>query len=945
MINFFSKLLFKLRNTSFFKKVNLGQFFWNKKFKKKLRIGFTLLEMSITILILSIILIGTISFQVFTDEKSKENITIDKIRRIELAIREYSLKNEKLPCPANITLAETSSSYGEELRSDGECWVSDSKFSSNNLIYGSVPTKTLGLTNDYAVDAWNNKISYVISKGYGDNKIHLAGDSQTLRIENVSAAEVANNAVYVLVSGGKNKNGVFRESGTQAENNLGLTDSKNAFSDGFSQIFVKDINTNSFDDIVVFKTKDALVFKEDLETLPCTLKDLRELDSDWDYTSHDSCDINGICKQGTIITSSEDCPDGKISKNPKAVMTSYRPVRKCLKYGQWSDIIFPCIDGCGESNIGSIETGILFEGLDNYININYLKRGKFGEEITLECIGRIGYIKLRCEEGSWKYVDGDCYEKDLVITVCKNNELNSNSKNFIFTGTTGTTAIGGVVSNGSCNTGYMLEGSPIMATCQLDGTWSFSGGSCIAITCQNNQLNSNPNNFTFTDITGVAVLGGVVNGACSTGYVLQGGGTTPTATCQADGTWSFGGGPCVAIVCQNSQLNPNPKNFIFSNTTGTTAVGGVVSNGNCNTGYMLDGSPITATCQADGTWSFGGGSCVSTCDKSILNSNPNNFTFTDITGVAVLGGIVNGVCSTGYTLQSGGTTPTATCQPDGTWLFSGGPCISAVVCQNNQLNSNPNYFTFTGITGTTAIGGIANGACSTGYVLHGSGTTPRATCQSNGTWSFSGGPCVPPGGACSNSIINNNTVHFVFPGLSPTGNTPNGTVIHQGECSSSYNVQYQGDYDLRATCNNGIWNYNGGPCLPSCQNSTLNSNEDHFYFENTTGTTAVGFSQYTSYCETGYNIDGGSWNIMATCQTDGTWSFTGGPCLASCLNSQLANNPNHYAFSYSGDYTGSGVTLWGNCAPGYERISGPWAFNAICSKGVWTFSGGVCGPQ
>lgn len=818
MINFFSKLLFKLQNTSFFKKVNLGQFFWNKKFKKKLRIGFTLLEMSITILILSIILIGTISFQVFTDEKSKENITIDKIRRIELAIREYSLKNEKLPCPANITLAETSSSYGEELRSDGECWVSDSKFSSNNLIYGSVPTKTLGLTNDYAVDAWNNKISYVISKGYGDNKIHLAGDSQTLRIENVSAAEVANNAVYVLVSGGKNKNGVFRESGTQAENNLGLTDSKNAFSDGFSQIFVKDINTNSFDDIVVFKTKDALVFKEDLETLPCTLKDLRELDSDWDYTSHDSCDINGICKQGTIITSSKDCPDGEISKNPKnisVVGTSYRPVRKCLKYGQWSDIIFPCIDGCGESNIGSIETGILSEGLDNYININYLKRGKFGEQITLECIGRIGYIKLSCEEGLWKYVDGDCYEKDLVITVCKNNDLNSNSKNFIFTGTTGTTAIGGVVSNGSCNTGYMLEGSPIMATCQLDGTWSFSGGSCIAITCQNNQL----------------------------------------------------------------------------------------------------------------------------------NSNPNNFTFTDITGVAVLGGIVNGVCSTGYTLQSGGTTPTATCQPDGTWLFSGGPCISAVVCQNNQLNSNPNYFTFTGITGTTAIGGIANGACSTGYVLHGSGTTPRATCQSNGTWSFSGGPCVPPGGACSNSIINNNTVHFVFPGLSPTGNTPNGTVIHQGECSSSYNVQYQGDYDLRATCNNGIWNYNGGPCLPSCQNSTLNSNEDHFYFENTTGTTAPGFSQYTSYCETGYNIDGGSWNIMATCQTDGTWSFTGGPCLASCLNSQLANNPNHYAFSYSGDYTGSGVTLWGNCAPGYERISGPWAFNAICSKGVWTFSGGVCGPQ
>ena len=66
--------------------------------------AFTLLEMSVVILFIGILIVGTINFQLTIDKKSKENITIDKIAAIEKAINGYILENGKLPCPASINI-------------------------------------------------------------------------------------------------------------------------------------------------------------------------------------------------------------------------------------------------------------------------------------------------------------------------------------------------------------------------------------------------------------------------------------------------------------------------------------------------------------------------------------------------------------------------------------------------------------------------------------------------------------------------------------------------------------------------------------------------------------------------------------------------------------------------------------------------------------------------
>ncbi|XP_078666423.1 uncharacterized protein LOC144908582 isoform X2 [Branchiostoma floridae x Branchiostoma belcheri] len=99
-----------------------------------------------------------------------------------------------------------------------------------------------------------------------------------------------------------------------------------------------------------------------------------------------------------------------------------------------------------------------------------------------------------------------------------------------------------------------------------------------------------------------------------------------------------------------------PANGVLS-TTATSYQ--TVVNFTCNTGYVLNGA-VTATCQADITWS----NPVPTCTPiqcPILTAPANGALSTTATSYQI---VVTFTCNTGYVLN--GTTNT-TCQSDGTW--------------------------------------------------------------------------------------------------------------------------------------------------------------------------------------------------------------------------------------------------------------------------------------
>lgn len=407
--------------------------------------GFTLLEMSIVVLILGILLVGGINLHLSIVELSEKNLSSDRIYVVDKAIREYVLKNLHLPCPSNILLSETEDNYeenfGKELRGvDSGCFTKNSSFFEHgNYIAGGVPTKVLGLPSEYAEDAWGNRIVYIVDKEYARSKIGFfasGGASMNIKgTQDTGEKVVTNRAVYVLISSGQNGNGAFRD-GIQNDIDTNLDDAKNIISTkastsynpldpgsstNFNPVFIKDINNKNFDDIVYYRDKNSLIFELDLEDSPCSMKELHNVvDSNYPDSNNVNCN-HGICFQGTEIYSKSPCGDNMISENPNIdTDQNYKPSRRCQKYGQWSNIMYECTPGCGRANIDTLtdaSKGFPNPGdLLNSIEVKYLYRVRADDTITLDCKGQSGYVILKCEDNGanlyWTIQEANCIDID-----------------------------------------------------------------------------------------------------------------------------------------------------------------------------------------------------------------------------------------------------------------------------------------------------------------------------------------------------------------------------------------------------------------------------------------------------------------------------------------------------------------------------------------------------
>ena len=130
--------------------------------------GFTLLEMSIVLIIMAVMLGGGIStFLAYVKKEGYQN-TEQRLQRIEEMLVKYRRVYNRLPCPADITRAVDTSEYGREALNKGSCTggVIAANLSSGNMVSGMVPTKTLGLPDDYAFDSWGRRIRYAVDKRY-----------------------------------------------------------------------------------------------------------------------------------------------------------------------------------------------------------------------------------------------------------------------------------------------------------------------------------------------------------------------------------------------------------------------------------------------------------------------------------------------------------------------------------------------------------------------------------------------------------------------------------------------------------------------------------------------------------------------------------------------------------------------------------------------------------
>lgn len=267
--------------------------------------SFSIIELSIVLLIISIISVTSVSL--FSSKNEVENIksTKEKMAVIYQALKNFVVANKRMPCPADPTLKTIDSAFGLEAKdnSSDNCNVSlgDSKqtppdASDTTIFQGAIPIYALGLSDDMIKDNFGYKFSYIMISGHEkdfnydnidqsisqiDNSFeYTANENTALELTYGSNGHVEYPAL-IIISHGKNGYGAYDYNG-----NINLNTPLASVNNNEAQNYAYDINSDTpqikidsdfyyngsgiFDDIVFYKNKDNLIMDIGWEEKLCT---------------------------------------------------------------------------------------------------------------------------------------------------------------------------------------------------------------------------------------------------------------------------------------------------------------------------------------------------------------------------------------------------------------------------------------------------------------------------------------------------------------------------------------------------------------------------------------------------------------------------------------------------------------------------------------------------
>lgn len=244
--------------------------------------GFTLVELSIVLMIIVAVMGGAIMMLSMSLEDLSNKNTLAKLKTLQQALHDYRIAYNRLPCPANSSAYVPSDNrFAEGAATASNCTGGTPAADMGNATaaVGMVPVRDLGLPDDMAFDSWGRRIRYAVSPDYvttnafdnvprGDNTVRLTVKN------NDSDLTIADTAAYVLVSYGANGHGA-RGGMTGTLLNAGSTNAGELLNCKCTSSAVADTSTpgtfvqggvkpdpndplNNFDDIVVFATRSEL---------------------------------------------------------------------------------------------------------------------------------------------------------------------------------------------------------------------------------------------------------------------------------------------------------------------------------------------------------------------------------------------------------------------------------------------------------------------------------------------------------------------------------------------------------------------------------------------------------------------------------------------------------------------------------------------------------------
>lgn len=192
--------------------------------------GFSLLELAIVVSVLALMIASILPILTQAQLQRKNKELSFRMDRIEQAIQQFVQINNRLPCPSVRGYATGHASYGIEAATPGTCTSTYS--SGTNGVLGLVPTRTLGLPDDYGFDPWDRSITYVVdTRATGPRALnylypltdmaHSAAQGTTLGAMTVkdvqwsttTVSDRTTNGILVLISHGPNGHGGYLRTG------------------------------------------------------------------------------------------------------------------------------------------------------------------------------------------------------------------------------------------------------------------------------------------------------------------------------------------------------------------------------------------------------------------------------------------------------------------------------------------------------------------------------------------------------------------------------------------------------------------------------------------------------------------------------------------------------------------------------------------------------------
>ena len=183
-----------------------------RRFSSSRESGFTIVVIAALFLVFSLAVSTAVSKKNSQRENSRTMVTQDRIDAIVASLRQFQRSNGYYPSPALRTALVNTDPFGKASAAASAPGVVDV----GTVRIGAVPVKALGLSQEYALDEWGNKLEYAVTIALTSAGTYGAGTG-TIQASDGNGTNLttpANTAQFLVYSHGRDQKGAYPASGT-----------------------------------------------------------------------------------------------------------------------------------------------------------------------------------------------------------------------------------------------------------------------------------------------------------------------------------------------------------------------------------------------------------------------------------------------------------------------------------------------------------------------------------------------------------------------------------------------------------------------------------------------------------------------------------------------------------------------------------------------------------